>query len=1411
MIRSNLLLEILETRLNPSASTIKIVDDLNLIPATTEQNLYQAASYGLARISQQISWKGILDTEVRIRPASENPNPNANGLMPSIISVSWLNGSWSNDTLREMLTGVDPKPQEADAGMTIYLGTDGQIRNYGFLAWFDPEPVAYVPANVPAGCFDIIGVFCHEVFHGIGFLAASKEFSDLTTTINGNDFFIGPATQQVFGGKLPLAPRQGGWLQDHYGNTSLPGNTLSSGLMFQWGNYEGNRLDFGKLDLAVLQDLGISVTNTLGLPLVDTMDSKAPRNTLSKQNITENVSIGTTIGTLSTSAGASGFSFTLAEGGQDNGAFSIVDNVLKTKAPIDFEVKKSFSILVRNSDSNGIWTATPFVISVSDINEAPTAISLTKSTIPANPIPGTFIGTLSTTDPDAGNTFNYSLVAGFGGDDNDAFAINGSTLFVAENRNIKPKSSYSIRVRSIDQGQLFTDKVFTINGNSAPAITSPGSAAFIVNKAGNFTMEATGFPIPNFSVGDGKLPFGLSLSNSGIISGTPSNGSGGIYRLIMQAANGVGGNATQDFSLTVNEAPVITSANSTAFAVGSNGSFSILASGFPSPTFSILSGVLPSGVSLSATGLLSGTPANGTGGIYPITIKATNGVGAEATQTFNLTVNKVEEIKFSSSDQTIFVLGENGYFKFQASGNPIPTFSLISGILPNGVTLSSSGILSGNPGPSTTGTHLISVKAKNGVNGDAVQSFALIVGEPPAITSNNSITLTTGLATSFSATATGYPVPNFTLASGSLPVGVALSGAGLISGTPSPNTGGRYSVALKASNGINPDSMQNLSITVNQPPAIISEDRTTFTVGKAGAYPLVATGFPAPAFTISVGSLPPGLNLSSSGLLSGTPTGGSSGIYRFAVQAVNGVGNSAIQAFTVTVNQGLAITSPSKATFVSGEASNFSVTATGDPAPLFNIVSGVLPFGVSFTSSGVFTGTPQTGSGGFYPLVIRASNNIGLEISQNFTLIVNQKPVISTANKASFIVGKSEAQTLVANGFPAPTFSIESGTLPNGISLTSDGKLQGVALPGSMGSYNVQVKASNVAGNAIQNFTLAVNQEGVYSVAAMGGGSQFSNLVIYKNGNQEKLREVVPFPGFKGEFYTDHGDVNGDGIEDIIVGSGRGSQNGHVVVFDGAVLLNPNPGKPVELPYSQGGSVRASLYAFVGYSSGVAVRLADLNDDGVDDIVMAPGTGAGTRTHSHLRVWNGKDSMADFEAGKPLPYDYRWEMASFWAFGEGSNPGGGLSLSVIRQPGPDLVIASQLFKGGSKVFRYDGQKVLTTVTDLTGWPDLSMVGNTVVAYDRDGNRFFANGGTDFNAADNVYVRDKDKKAAYTIDRIFGNTPGGLRLGLANVDLDAEDELLVTRGNDSTTKVYDLFADKAVLIDTLKPGGNSGWV
>ena len=134
------------------------------------------------------------------------------------------------------------------------------------------------------------------------------------------------------------------------------------------------------------------------------------------------------------------------------------------------------------------------------------------------------------------------------------------------------------------------------------------------------------------------MPSGVTLSSTGVLSGTPAAGSASSYPITITAANGVLPNATQSFTLTVNSAPVITSAAAATFAVGSAGSFTVVASGSPAPAFSETGG-LPSGVTLSSTGVLSGTPAAGSASSYPITITASNGVLPNATQSFTLTVN----------------------------------------------------------------------------------------------------------------------------------------------------------------------------------------------------------------------------------------------------------------------------------------------------------------------------------------------------------------------------------------------------------------------------------------------------------------------------------------------------------------------------------------------------------------------------------------------------------------------------------------------------------------------------------------------------------------------------------------------------------------------------------------------------
>lgn len=109
-------------------------------------------------------------------------------------------------------------------------------------------------------------------------------------------------------------------------------------------------------------------------------------------------------------------------------------------------------------------------------NSAPTSIALSGLTVMENLPAGTVVGSLGTTDPDAGNTFVYALTNGTGGTDNSAFSITGSNLLTAVLFDYETRSNYSIRVISTDQGGLSTQKVFAVavtDFDESPVFTAP--------------------------------------------------------------------------------------------------------------------------------------------------------------------------------------------------------------------------------------------------------------------------------------------------------------------------------------------------------------------------------------------------------------------------------------------------------------------------------------------------------------------------------------------------------------------------------------------------------------------------------------------------------------------------------------------------------------------------------------------------------------------------------------------------------------------------------------------------------------------------------------------------------------------------------------------------------------------------
>lgn len=237
-------------------------------------------------------------------------------------------------------------------------------------------------------------------------------------------------------------------------------------------------------------------------------------------------------------------------------------------------------------------------------NNAPTDISLSATSIDENVSGGSTVGMLSTTDPDVGNTFTYSLVAGTGSGDNGSFSISGSSLLITNSPNYESKSSYSVRVRSTDQGGLWSEDAFTItiNNLNTPTLTTTSVTTYNSTSAtlggeistdGGEAVTERGVVYAVTSINSDPLigGTGVTQDNNGTGTGTFSESILGLtpntqYSVKAYAINveGTSYGTVQPFTTLAVAPTVTTQAVSSIAATTSTGNGNITALGVPNPT-----------------------------------------------------------------------------------------------------------------------------------------------------------------------------------------------------------------------------------------------------------------------------------------------------------------------------------------------------------------------------------------------------------------------------------------------------------------------------------------------------------------------------------------------------------------------------------------------------------------------------------------------------------------------------------------------------------------------------------------------------------------------------------------------------------------------------------------------------------
>ena len=634
-------------------------------------------------------------------------------------------------------------------------------------------------------------------------------------------------------------------------------------------------------------------------------------------------------------------------------------------------------------------------------------------------------------------------------------------------------------------------------GSSAPVSIAITSSASTVDPTDTVTLTA--------AVTNDKNNGGVTwtVSGGGTLSNTTTTGatytapaaSASSQTATITATSVADTSKTATASITVPPAPSITTGTLPPATVGTAFSETLAVSGGISPyTWTLSSGTLPSCLTLTAAGVLSGTPVASCAGTANLTFKVTDSgtpTALSATEQLTITINGAPTIVLPAPATLLAGVFNVSYTGSVAAtgGAGALTYSITSGSLPTGLTLTA-GAITGTP--TAGGTFNFTIKAADAFGDSATQAYSLTVTYP-AVTISTASPLPAGYAgTAYSeqlAATGGAGAPyTYTVTSGAsslAAVGLSLSGSGVVSGTTP--VAGTASFTAQAKDAKGNVGTATISVTIDAGVSITTT--SPLPVGYAAAAyskQLAATGGAGSPYTWTVTSgstslTAVGLSLSSTGLLSGTtPVAGTAS---FTAQAKDSAGNTASMAFSVTIDAGVSITTTSPLPLgYAGVAYSRQLAAIGGAGTPYtwSVTSGASSLsavGLTLSSSGLLSGTtPVAGTASFTAQAKDSAGNTG---STTFSVTINAGVAITTASPlpVGYVGTAYSLQLAAAGGAGAPyTYTVTSGAsslTAVGLSLSSSGLLSGSTPVAGPASFTVQAKdSSGNTGSATLSVTI---------------------------------------------------------------------------------------------------------------------------------------------------------------------------------------------------------------------------------------------------------------------------------------------------------------------------------------------------
>ncbi len=374
---------------------------------------------------------------------------------------------------------------------------------------------------------------------------------------------------------------------------------------------------------------------------------------------------------------------------------------------------------------------------------------------------------------------------------------------------------------------------------------------------------------------------------------------------------------------------------------------------------------------------------------------------------------------------------------------------------------------------------------------------------------------TAGSAYSQTLTASGgTPGYSFVISAGTLPAGMTLNAAGVLSGTPTASGSFNFTVTATDS-GVPTSGSRAYTLTVAG--ANVTLPATTLPAGTAGqAYSSAitpATGGIAPySYALTAGALPAGITLnSSSGTLSGTTT--SVGSFNFSVTATDstsGTPSQGTRGYTLNIAAPTIALAPATVpTATRGTAYSQTLTASGGTAAYtYAITSGALPAGITLASNGTLSGTATLE--GTFNFTVQATDANSFTGTQAYSLTVaGPNLVLPASTLPAGTAGQAYAAAIApATGGTAPySYAVTAGALPGGVVLdAATGGLSGTPTVSGTFTFTLTVTDStpSPAAQASRSYALTVNAAtlvlGQPTLPAAVRGSAYSQVLTASGG-----------------------------------------------------------------------------------------------------------------------------------------------------------------------------------------------------------------------------------------------------------------------------------------------------------------------